>query len=330
VIGRDHHGLYAEGARQGAAHARQVADRFHLLQTLREKIEQALGRLDRPVRQHLPASAEAEERRGMRRDLMKSNFAEVRARYDAGASATDIGRELGLSRRRVDKWVRLTTLPDRSQMAPTSSSPALFQRYLARRWAEGCTIAKRLHLEIKQLGYRGCYTHLARFVASWRRSAEGKDVPQPTATRLPRDPASGRTISPQIAAALCMKPRALLTPRQALAVDALKASVPSFGIMRSLAMRFRGLLRSRDVGKLRHWLRDAHSCGVHAMRRFARKLQSDREAVQNAVTEPWSSGPTEGLISRLKTLKRAMGGRAGVELLRARMLPLEATEQHAM
>jgi len=43
-----------------------------------------------------------------------------------------------------------------------------------RRWAEGCTIAKRLHLEIKQLGYRGWYTHLARFVTSWRRSAEGR------------------------------------------------------------------------------------------------------------------------------------------------------------
>ena len=30
----------------------------------------------------------------------------------------------------------------------------------------------------------------------------------------------------------------------------------------------------------------------------------------------------EGPISRLKTLKRAMYGRASVELLRARMLPL--------
>ena len=44
--------------------------------------------------------------------------------------------------------------------------------------------------------------------------------------------------------------------------------------------------------------------------------------VLNALTTPWSNGQTEGQISRLKTLKRAMYGRAGAELLRARMLPL--------
>jgi transposase len=46
------------------------------------------------------------------------------------------------------------------------------------------------------------------------------------------------------------------------------------------------------------------------------------EAVRNAMSEPWSNGQTEGQINRLKTLKRAVYGRAGVELLRARMMPL--------
>jgi transposase len=46
------------------------------------------------------------------------------------------------------------------------------------------------------------------------------------------------------------------------------------------------------------------------------------DAVQNALTTRWSNGHVEGQIRRLKTLKRAMYGRASVELLRARMLPL--------
>lgn len=44
IISRDRCGLYTHGARQGAPQARQVADRFHLLQNLREHIEQQLSR----------------------------------------------------------------------------------------------------------------------------------------------------------------------------------------------------------------------------------------------------------------------------------------------
>jgi transposase len=55
---------------------------------------------------------------------------------------------------------------------------------------------------------------------------------------------------------------------------------------------------------------------------FCEDIRQRLAAVRNAMSEPWSNGQTEGQINRLKTLKRAMYGRAGVELLRARMMPL--------
>ena len=47
---------------------------------------------------------------------------------------------------------------------------------------------------------------------------------------------------------------------------------------------------------------------------------------KNAIEMPWSNGQAEGQINRLKTLKRAMYGRTGPELLRARMLPFRHTD----
>ena len=44
----------------------------------------------------------------------------------------------------------------------------------------------------------------------------------------------------------------------------------------------------------------------------------------------WSNGQAEGQISRLKTLKRAMYGRAGAALLRARMIPVELIEYYTV
>ena len=61
---------------------------------------------------------------------------------------------------------------------------------------------------------------------------------------------------------------------------------------------------------------------IDALQRFVRKLRQDLGAVEGAVTEHWSNGPVEGHINRLKMLRRQMYGRAGVELLRARVLPL--------
>ncbi|WP_424140455.1 transposase [Roseomonas chloroacetimidivorans] len=187
-------------------------------------------------------------------------------------------------------------------------------------------MVRRLFVEIQRLGYTGCYTYLARYVAAWRRHTERKGAPpgtaSPASAQLPCHPETGRRLSPQVAAALCLKPRPQLTAPQQAAVGVLKAAVPGFTTLRRLAMRFRAILRCRDTGKLDRWLRDAHESGIYAMRRFTRTLQGDIDAVRNAVTEPWSNGTTEGQISRLKTLKRSMGGRASCELLRARMLPL--------
>jgi len=55
---------------------------------------------------------------------------------------------------------------------------------------------------------------------------------------------------------------------------------------------------------------------------FRVTVAGDILAVEAAVTEPWSNGPVEGQVNRLKTIKRQMYGRAGVELLRARLIAI--------
>jgi hypothetical protein len=51
-----------------------------------------------------------------------------------------------------------------------------------------------------------------------------------------------------------------------------------------------------------------------------RKACPDFARMRSLVTS--FRGPVEGHINRLKTLKRQMYGRAGFELLRARLLPM--------
>jgi transposase len=357
VVSRDRAGLYAEAGRQGAPQARQVADRFHLLQNFRETVERQLGRFEAPISDSqvnardnqatppLPARSDCAsdaitQKRLMRRRrqaVRQQLFDEIRALFEGGSSVREIARKLGLGRRRVERWVRRIDLPDLNTMASNPCTPAYFGTLLARRWAEGITKVRHLFAEIRHRGYTGSYSHLARFLAPWRScepSFDGdeqvraeQEEPAPVRVRT-LDPMTGRAISPLTAAALCVKPRGQMTARQVANVDALKAASAEFTAMRHLAMRFRGLLRGGTPKRLDAWLIDARASGIYAMQRFARTIRQDLEAVRNAVLEPWSNGQTEGQINKLKTLKRAMYGRASVDLLRARMMPLHEDSLH--
>ncbi|EAQ11631.1 transposase [Rhodobacterales bacterium HTCC2654] len=169
---------------------------------------------------------------------------------------------------------------------------------------------------------------MQRLLAGWRRAEQQASDPKVEHKILEpvRDPETGHAISPVIAAALCIKPRGKLTSDQARKVDALKTRSPAFVSMRSLAMRFNGILRGRVADPLPAWIDDAIETDLAPIVRFARTVNRDYEAVKNAIEMPWSNGQAEGQINRLKTLKRAMYGRAGPELLRARMLPFHHTD----
>jgi transposase len=111
---------------------------------------------------------------------------------------------------------------------------------------------------------------------------------------------------------------------------ALKKARLDFAPMRSLVMRFRGILRCGKPKTLDGRLRNATDSGIYPMRRFAKALHRDWEAVQYAIKEPFSDGPVEGHVNRLRTLKRQMYGRGGFALLRAHLLPLTIRPQSSV
>ncbi len=74
------------------------------------------------------------------------------------------------------------------------------------------------------------------------------------------------------------------------------------------------------ITTLERWLGDATRSGVAAVTTFATGLQQDGAAVRAALTSSWSSGQTEGQVTKLKMLKRQTFGRSSFDLLRRRVL----------
>ena len=310
------------------------------MQNLRENIEREMTSVSRGAgRPRLPA-VEGDRHEVIRRQSRLSRqalFVNAKRMHVAGRTFGDIAVEMGVDRRTVAKWVAMEDLPDRQRSTIKPSSPLYFQEFLERRWAAGDRSGRRLFHDVRNRGYIGSFSHLERLLSTWRKGAPPGQTPSPPPQPPPAkveplgetpaiDPTTGWQISPMVAASLCMKPTPTLTPSEAAKVGALKEASPSFVVMRRLAMRFRGLLQGANPSKLDRFLHDARRSRLPSMQQFARTLMRDIEAVRHAIAQPWSSVQAEGQINRLKTLKRAMYGRAGIELLRARMLPLEPSE----
>ncbi len=85
----------------------------------------------------------------------------------------------------------------------------------------------------------------------------------------------------------------------------------------ALARAFWTMVRQQRAGELDEWLLATDGT---AMAGFAGGLKRDLAAVRAALSLLWSTGPVEGQISKLKTIKRTMNGRGGFDLLPHRVL----------
>ena len=324
-----------------------VADRFHLLLNLQQAVERARAvqrphlRLPAPrvaarpsarvqqtgkgrqIRVRSSVVQEQAETARQRRQQKLELFQAVKRMQAAGMTVSQMASQLGLNRRRLDKWVRVDTLPERGRMQPRPGMAESFHDYLRQRWEEGCQHGRTLLAEIRQRGYLGGHSQLAKLLSPWRQPPAESTPPlaEATAHEEVTPAAVGRRVSPQVAAALLSKSPTELSREQAKIVDTLKQQCPGFAVRRQLVLGFRTILRVGKLTTLHRWMERARNTGIHALVRFVRTLKQDLRAVEAAVSQRWSNGPVEGQINRLKMLKRQMYGRAGIELLRARLLP---------
>ena len=331
VICRDRAGAYAEGARQGAPAAVQVADRFHILVNLREAIERLLTRKHAAVRAAaqdvatagagapaLPTTSASEpltrlERQQRdRRAQRYARYEAVRALHTEGVSARQIAHRLGLARGTVDRFVRAEGFPERQARRPRPTLLTPYAAYLRQRWDAGCHNAAQLWREVREQGFMGERStfryHLARWRMADRRRVSNSGAP------------TARPVSVRQATWLLLKDPADLDPSERAYVEALGQRCPEAERAHTLAQSFGALVRTRDQAALAPWVEQAEQSGVAELRGFATGLRRDWAAVEAAMRLPWSNGQTEGQITKLKLLKRSAYGRASLELLTRRLV----------
>lgn len=317
TICRDRSGGYAEGARQGAPQAIQVADRFHLWRNLGDAVEKSVNsrraQLKDQARKPLPTLETPPVVQPLPEKKIVTRFREQHAAatelFARGMTKAAIGRKLGLHQATVRKLVNAASVDD--LIAKTEQRAHLVDDYVAhlhRRWNDGERNATQLFREIQDLGYPGGELAVQRYLRRFRtgRGHAPDPGPKPPAVRdvtawIMTDPEHLNDDDTTALDKIC---------RRDADLKRLAEHVSSFAVMMT------GLHGER----LDEWITNAENDTLLPLAAFARNLRRDHDAVRNGLTLPHSSGPVEGAINRLKMLKRQMFGRANLDLLRKRVL----------
>jgi transposase len=254
-------------------------------------------------------SQRQEEARQHRRSRRLARYEAVVALRQEGLSQREITRRLGMDQRTVRRWLQAGSFPEPSRRQ-RSSHLDRFRPYLEQRWQDGVHNVARLWRELQKQGFRGGYTTLTDWVQRHRQNSFASTTP--AAAAKPSAPPSPRQV-----AWWALREAGGRTPEQQDFVAELDRQAPALVSVAALSRAFLDLLRNRQEESLTPWMEKA---AAGPLRFFVERLRQDEDAVRAALRLPWSNGPVEGQVHRLKLLKRQMYGRAKFDLLRGRVL----------
>lgn len=332
---RDRSTEYARGLNEGAPQAQQVIDRWHLIKNLREALERQvqwhqddmhLALAEEGEHVVLPLRSIAVEQSSQEAfERKRTLYADLYALFQEGKSIGAIVRAADVHRATVHKAIRCQGQLLRRRHARPSGILTPFQHVLQAAWDAGCRNASQLFRDLVQAGYAGS----RRSVILW--AQERREVPAPTTPGPFRESAlrnrnvattpSQRvsTMTVRTASWFLFSLPVELEEDQRSVVERLLTCEP-LRHAQELVHAFRTMVRTRQGETFGPWVERVRLSGLTNLMSFAKGLEREGSALLAALTLPYSNGPTEGAVNRLKTIKRQMYGRANFDLLRIRVL----------
>jgi transposase len=335
ILCRDRAGAYADGAKAGAPQAIQVADRFHLWKNLIDYVDKTVSRhradlpepqaeavcdgeaadVPTPAAPAIDAEAALQQHRDEGRIVPRTlqRHKDVHERLALGHSISQIARDLGLERATIRRYASATD-PDEllTRSAPGNKATVLdgHTDYLHQRWAEGCHNAARLTRELQARGYRGSPQVVRRHLHAFRACDHSPAAAGPSTPSV-------REVTQWI----CTHPDRLDAADQQQLTQILDRSAPLAATAAHVTAFARMLVeRTGSRENLTAWMAAVDADELPHLHSFTNGLRRDLDAVINGLTLPHNSGPVEGIVNKIKTIKRQMFGRANFDLLRIRVL----------
>lgn len=315
LITRDGSKVYAGAVTEASKDILQVGDRWHLLHQLFEAVKKTVYDLlparwmppqltdtdiSKESTEISPRKSEADPVRN--EDKRWARIQMVQSLFQEGYSKAAIQRKLNISRGTVYADLQKTERPNNRRASPFDQFRPLIRSLLQ----EEQTV-KQIEAACRAAGYQGSLSTLNALVATERRHVR-------------RNRPAAISIRQKVIHIFWDFKEAHHQDRLDSVHPALLGVFPQLVQLDELVGSFRALFREKEPEKLENWLERHEHGNFSFIQSFSKGIRQDLCAVKLSIKLPWSNGPIEGQINRLKTIKRMMYGRAGFQVLRNRIL----------
>jgi transposase len=325
IVARDRSKEFAAAITAALPHAQHVADRWHVAKNLTEHLDKVVsrrwkhltkgaGEAEMPT-EPLPVSPPAHR---PRQPVGEARYQQMLALKEAGLSTGIIARRLGVGQRTIQRWLAVQHGPYAGSRKLRRSPLDWLTPYLRERWEAGEHNGTVLWEELKEKGYTGSSQSVYRRLAKFREHPPKRATPA-TPGSIARSPFEDVTPGQVIGWILARPER--LPPKAQEQLDRITELDETLAQARALTHGFLHLMRSHSSEGLESWLKDVRASRIREFLTFARSVERDKAAIVAGLTLPYSTGPVEGHINRLKLIKREAYGRAGLSYLQHRLLP---------
>ncbi len=307
----------------------EVADKFHLVKNIYDRFGKLIAEHYDDYRRAVRKIEEVEEavhetaaektpkpQKTDSRDIM---FKEVKELQSKGFKPTTISKKLGIARQTATKYCRMERLPARN--SKLRNQYYRYDKYVEQECAKGRSMSS-IFEEIKSQGFSGSltpfYDHY-KYLSDGHRGYRPKGW-KPAMKNRPKDERSELV---PIKALTAMVDKAI---RQK---DMTEEDTSTLGILNTLGWfremynateKFYAIITGSDTTELIRWMKKYWKTSIATLKTFILGIMKDYKAVRNTIKLNVTNGITEGYVNKLKAVKRLMYGRAGIELLKNKLV----------
>jgi transposase len=174
---------------------------------------------------------------------------------------------------------------------------------------EGYRNGSQLYKELIAQGYKGSSKAMYNYLATLRapQSDSPKSLPSKPRGRksVPPPPVPLENFSAQRATWLFLRQLDDLNEAQQKELALMRQASPSAEVAYGLAQAFMQMIREHTGHQLETWLSSVEESMLPEFKSFAKGILQDKAAIFAGLTLPWSNGPLEGHMNRLKLISMA-------------------------